>query len=137
MISCDLLVTGRFIYCYLLCNTIFTTAKTQLLSSSEYCQCDKNQNTIHGLTHDINSMPKLLYTWYFEKFTASVTSSGHSALRHEVSRMCTILTMSALTRGPEKWAWGPVGWWRSMNDRVTRVPTCMTSPRAKLESDRY
>ena len=36
-------------------------------------------------------MPKLLYTWYFEKFTASVTSSGHSALRHEVSRMCTIL----------------------------------------------
>ena len=38
-------------------------------------------------------MPKLLYTWYFEKFTASVTSSGHSALRHEVSRMCTILTM--------------------------------------------
>ena len=39
-------------------------------------------------------MPKLLYTWYFEKFTASVTSSGHSALRHEVSRMCTILCMS-------------------------------------------
>ena len=37
-------------------------------------------------------MPKLLYTWYFEKFTASVTSSGHSALRHEVSRMCSILT---------------------------------------------
>ena len=36
-------------------------------------------------------MPKLLYTWYFEKFTGSVTSSGHSALRHEVSRMCTIL----------------------------------------------
>ena len=36
-------------------------------------------------------MPKLLYTWYFEKFTASVTSSGHSALRHEVSRICTIL----------------------------------------------
>ena len=35
-------------------------------------------------------MPKLLYTWYFEKFTASVTSSGHSALRHEVSRICTI-----------------------------------------------
>ena len=36
-------------------------------------------------------MPKLLYTWYFEKFTASVTSSDHSALRHEVSRICTIL----------------------------------------------
>ena len=36
-------------------------------------------------------MPKLLYTWYFEKFTASVTSSYHSALRHEVSRICTIL----------------------------------------------
>ena len=36
-------------------------------------------------------MPKLLYTWYFEKFTASVTSSGHSALRHDVSRICTIL----------------------------------------------
>ena len=91
MISCDLLVTGRSIYCYLLCNNIFTTAKTYLLSSSEYCQWNENQNTIHGLTHDINSMPKLLYTWYFEKFTASVTSSGHSALRHEVSRMCTIL----------------------------------------------
>ena len=39
-------------------------------------------------------MPKLLYTWYFEKFTASVTSSGHSALRHEVSRMCTILHLA-------------------------------------------
>ena len=38
-------------------------------------------------------MPKLLYTWYYEKFTASVTSSGHSALRHEVSRICTILTI--------------------------------------------
>ena len=38
-------------------------------------------------------MPKLLYTWYFEKFTASVTSSGHSALRHEVSRICTILAI--------------------------------------------
>ena len=37
-------------------------------------------------------MPKLLYTWYFEKFTASFTSSDHSALRHEVSRICTILT---------------------------------------------
>ena len=40
---------------------------------------------------NINSMPKLLYTWYLKKFTASVTSSGHSALRHEVSRICTIL----------------------------------------------
>ena len=38
-------------------------------------------------------MTKLLYTWYYEKFTASVTSSGHSALRHEVSRICTILRM--------------------------------------------
>ena len=36
-------------------------------------------------------MPKLLYTWYLKKITASVTSSGHSALRHEVSRICTIL----------------------------------------------
>ena len=76
MISFDLLVTGRFIYCYLLCKKIFlTTAKTHLLSSSEYCQWNENQNTIHGLTHDINSMPKLLYTFYFEKFTASVTSA--------------------------------------------------------------
>ena len=41
-------------------------------------------------------MPKLLYTWYFEKFTASVTSSGHSALRHEVSKMCTILNMPVM-----------------------------------------
>ena len=93
MISGDLLVTGRFIYCYLLCNKNFSTAKTQLLSSSEYCQWDENQNTIHGLTHDINSMPKLLYTWYFEKFTASGTSSSHSALRLEVSRICTILSI--------------------------------------------
>ena len=96
MISCDLLVTGRFIYCYLLCNNISSTAKTYLLSSSEYSQWNENQNTIHGLTHDINSMPKLLYTWYFEKFTASVTSSGHSALRHEVSRICTILVLLSL-----------------------------------------
>ena len=44
-----------------------------------------------GLTYDINSMPKLLYTWYFEKFTALVTSIGHSVLRREVSRMFTIL----------------------------------------------
>ena len=42
-------------------------------------------------------MPKLLYTWYFEKFTASVTSSGHSALRHEVSRICTILSILHVT----------------------------------------
>ena len=68
-----------------------------LLSSSEYCQWNGNQNTIHGLTHDINSIPKLLYTWYFEKFTASFTSSDHSALRHEVSRICTILSMRCLT----------------------------------------
>ena len=38
-------------------------------------------------------MPKLLYTWYFEKFTGSVTSSGHSALRHEVSKMFTFLLL--------------------------------------------
>ena len=102
MISCDLLVTGRFIYCYLLCRLIifFTTAKIYLLSSSEYCQWNENQNTIHGLTHDINSMPQLLYTWHFEKFTASVTSSGHSALRHEVSRICTILNKD-LSRSQE------------------------------------
>ena len=40
-------------------------------------------------------MPKLLYTWYFENFTASVTSSVHFALRHEVSRICTILTLTS------------------------------------------
>ena len=45
--------------------------------------------------------------------------------------------MSTLTSGPETWPWGPVGWWRSSHDRVSRVPTCETSPRAKLESDRY
>ena len=40
-------------------------------------------------------MPNLLYTWYFEKFTASVTSSGHSALRHVITcRMCTILYLA-------------------------------------------
>ena len=42
-------------------------------------------------------MPKLLYAWYFEKFTASVTSSYHSALRHEVSRICTILNKKIKT----------------------------------------
>ena len=83
-------VTG----CYVI--IFFTTAKTYLLSSSEYFQWNENQNTIHGLTHDINSMPKLLYTWYFEKFTASVISSGHSALRHEVSRICTILVLGCV-----------------------------------------
>ena len=31
--------------------------------------------------------------------------------------------------------WYPVGWWRSWYDRVSRVPTYRTSPRAKLESD--
>ena len=98
MISCDLLVTGKFIYCYLLCSNIFYHSQdlSLILSSSEYYQWNENQNTIHGLTHDINSMPKLLYTWYFEKFTASVTSSGHSALRHKVSRICTILCIPLL-----------------------------------------
>ena len=97
MISCDLLVTGRFSIVIYYVIIFFTTAKIYLLSSSEYCQWNENQNTIHGLTHDINSMPKLLYTWYFEKFTASVTSSGHSALRHEVSRICTILIVYVKT----------------------------------------
>ena len=41
-------------------------------------------------------MPKLLYTWYFEKITASVTSSGHSALRHKASRICTILFLTKM-----------------------------------------
>ena len=49
-------------------------------------------------------MPKLLYTWYLKKFTASVTSSGHSALRHEVSRICTILLIrSALEYSCSVW----------------------------------
>ena len=38
---------------------------------------------------------------------------------------------------PETWPWGPVGWWQSLHDRVSRVPACKTSPRAKLESGRY
>ena len=45
--------------------------------------------------------------------------------------------MSTLTSGPETWPWGPVGWWRSLHDRVSRGPACKPSPRAKLESDRY
>ena len=45
--------------------------------------------------------------------------------------------MSILTSGPETWTWGPVGWRRSSHDRVSRVPACESSPRAKLESDRY
>ena len=39
----------------------------------------------------------------------------------------------ARRRGP----WYPMGWWRSMPDRVSRVLVCMTSPCAKLKSDRY
>ena len=42
-----------------------------------------------------------------------------------------------LTSGLETWPWGPVGWWRSLHDRVSRVPACKSSPRTKLESDRY
>ena len=45
--------------------------------------------------------------------------------------------MSILTSGPETWPWGPVGWRRSSHDRVSRVPAYESSPRAKLESDRY
>ena len=45
--------------------------------------------------------------------------------------------MSILTSGPETWPWGPVGWRRSSHDRVSRVSACESSPRAKLESDRY
>ena len=45
--------------------------------------------------------------------------------------------MSILTSGPETWPWGPVGWRRSSHDRVPRVLACESSPRAKLESDRY
>ena len=45
--------------------------------------------------------------------------------------------MSILTSGPETWPWGPVGWWRYMHGRASRVPACMTIPSAKLESDRY
>ena len=33
----------RLIYCYLLYNNVVTTAKTQLLSSSEYCQWKENR----------------------------------------------------------------------------------------------
>ena len=43
--------------------------------------------------------------------------------------------MSILTSGPETWPWGPVGWRRSSHDRVSRVPACESSPRAKLESE--
>ena len=55
---------------------------------------------------------------------------GHSPLRIQCP-------MSILTSGPETWPWGPVGWRRSSHDRVSRVPACESSPRAKLESDRY
>ena len=41
--------------------------------------------------------------------------------------------MPVLTRGPEPRY--PVGWWRSWYDRLARVATYRTSPRAKLESD--
>ena len=43
--------------------------------------------------------------------------------------------MSILTSGPETWPWDPVGWGRSLHDRVSRGLACKPSPRAKLESD--
>ena len=43
--------------------------------------------------------------------------------------------MSNLTSGLKTWPWGPVGWWQSLHDRVSRVPACKTSPRAKLGSN--
>ena len=36
------------LYCYLLYNNVLTTAKTQILSISEYCQLNENKITIHG-----------------------------------------------------------------------------------------
>ena len=46
-------------------------------------------------------MPKLLYMYCKNKITALVTSSGHSALRHEVSRMFTILPIYRLVSHPQ------------------------------------
>ena len=43
------------------------------------------------------------------------------------------LASLARRRGPRY----PVGWWRFLQDRVSRELACKTSPRAKLESDRY
>ena len=43
------------------------------------------------------------------------------------------LASLARRRGP----WYPMGWWRSVYDRVSRVLAYTTSPRAKLDSDRY
>ena len=45
--------------------------------------------------------------------------------------------VNPVSTGPETWPWDPVGWWRSMHHRVSRVLACVTSPCAKLESDRY
>ena len=42
--------------------------------------------------------------------------------------------MSILTSGPETWPWGPVGWGRSLHDRVSRGPACKPSPRAKSQT---
>ena len=46
---------------------------------------------------------------------------------------CPISHLTTLARrhGP----WYPMGRWQSWYDRVSRVPTYQTSPRAKLESD--
>ena len=96
MICCDLLITGGLIYCYLLCNNVFTAAKTQILSSSEYCQWKKTK-----LKCIVSHMIKLECPNYFihdilKKITALVTSSGHSVMRHEVSRMFTIILILSL-----------------------------------------
>ena len=64
------------------------------------------------------------------QLSSLLDSRGHGPLRIQCP-------MSTLTSGPETWPWGPVGWGRSLHDRVSRVPASKLSPRAKLESDRY
>ena len=65
-------------------------------------------------------------------------SGPNSLLDHEVIAPCGYsVPCQILTSGPETWPWGPVGWGRSLHDRVSRVPACKPSLRAKLESDRY
>ena len=47
---------------------------------------------------------------------------------------CSMPLLTLLVRRHGQWY--PVGWWRSWDDRVSRVLTSQTSPRAKLVTGR-
>ena len=90
------------------------------------------ENDIHGpsariIKNPLNSTINILEVsdpislWDLE---SRITTGNWCSMSH--------LTLLVRRHGP----WYPVDWWRSWNDRVARVPTSQTSPRAKLVSGR-